>query len=198
MSFPVPGHRSDRAATEPAWGPPAGPVPAHAHRDLMSSFPTGVSVVTAVDRGGRPHGMTCTSLSSVTLTPPTLLVCLDTRSGTLRAIRESGYFAVNLLHARAREVAQIFSTAVSDRFGRVPWGLSEHLRQPWLTRDAFALAGCAVRRCTVFGDHEVVLGEVCEVVHNADVPLLYGMRRFSAWLSDGAPEPVGAAPEPGA
>jgi len=162
----------------------------------MSSFPTGVSVVTAVDRQGRPHGMTCTSLSSVTLAPPTLLVCLNTGSGTLRAIRDSGYFAVNLLHARARQVALMFSGPVPDRFGRVPWRLSEQTRQPWLVRDAFALAGCSMRRSAVIGDHEVVLGEVCEVVHSPDVPLLYGMRRFSAWLSDEAPEPIGAAPEP--
>ncbi|MGH3800621.1 MAG: flavin reductase family protein, partial [Pseudonocardiaceae bacterium] len=55
-------------------------------RDLMSSFPTGVSVVTALDREGHPWGATCSSLSSVTLSPPTLLVCLREQAGTLHAV----------------------------------------------------------------------------------------------------------------
>src|SRR5439155_979792 len=45
-------------------------------RAMMSAFPTGVAVVTTTDADGRPHGMTCSSVCSVTLEPPTLLVCL--------------------------------------------------------------------------------------------------------------------------
>lgn len=152
------------------------------YRDLMSAFPTGVAVVTSIDESGRPRGMTCSSLSSVTLEPPTLLACLRTGSATLRAVRHHGGFAVNLLHARGRGAAELFSSAVEDRFGVIRWqptcsGL------PWLVADAFAVAECTVSGTAEVGDHTVVFGAVDEVVMARETPLLYGMRRFSAFCA---------------
>jgi flavin reductase (DIM6/NTAB) family NADH-FMN oxidoreductase RutF len=160
-------------------------------RMLMSRFPTGVAVVTALDRSGVAHGMTCNSLSSVTLRPPTLLVCLGIGSGTLAAVRAGGGFAVNLLHAGARRTAEVFSSAEPDRFGQVAWVPSQAVGAPWLTDDAFALAECRVSRTVEVGDHEVVFGEVVRAVstEHQGTPLLYGMRCFSAWTAPGAPEP---------
>jgi len=154
------------------------------YRGLMGAFPTGVAVVTTVDRKGRPHGLTCTSLASATLAPPTLLVSLSVGSGTGIAVHHSGCFAVNLLHARAREAASVFGSPVPDRFGRVAWRFSPRVRQPWLFDDAFALAECVVVDTRLVGDHEVVFGEVVHVEQSVDVPLLCGLRRFRAWPSD--------------
>jgi len=154
------------------------------YRGLMSAFPTGVAVITAVDPDDRPHGLTCTSLTSVCLDPPTLLVCLGLRSGTLAATRHSGSFAVNLLHARARRVATVFSTAVPDRFAEVSWRPSRWTGQPWLCDDAFAMAECVIVDTCVVGDHAVMYGEVVHVEQTVDVPLLYGMRQFSDWPAD--------------
>ncbi|MCT9008501.1 flavin reductase family protein [Streptomyces sp. NPDC054766] len=153
-------------------------------RGLMRSFPTGVAVVTAVNRHDRPHGMTCTSLSSVTLDPPSLLVCLNTASGTLAAMRDSGAFTVNLLHARGRDAAEIFSSPVEERFARVGWRPAPRLGQPWLEQDAFAFAECRLSATTVVGDHTVVFGEVVHVEQKTDTPLLYGQQRFSQWPMD--------------
>jgi flavin reductase (NADH) len=158
-------------------------ISAAVHRDFMSRFPTGVAVVTAIDRGGVPHGLTCNSLTSVTLAPPVFLVCLGARSGTLGAVRDSGRFAVNLLHTKGQHVAEIFSTGVSDRFDRVRWGRSRVIGQPWLLDGVFAWASCVVKGTSVVGDHEVILGEPCEMVYEAEEPLVYGMRRFHAGLA---------------
>jgi len=154
------------------------------YRTLMSCFPTGVTVITAVDPRGTPHGMTCTSLTSVTIDPPTLLVCLNVQSGTLGAIRETGVFALNFLHQRGRPAAELFSSPVADRFSRVCWRPSDVVRCPWLFVDAFALAECRVTGTFPAGDHDVVLGEVVGVRQTDGVPLLYGMRQFSAWSAD--------------
>jgi len=143
-------------------------------------------VVTTIDRHGRPRGLTCSSLSSVTLDPPTLLVCIHARSGTLQALRGHGSFAVNLLHARGRRAAEVFSSPAAERFAEVSWRPSRLGGLPWLARDAFALAECVVTRMLRVGDHSVVLGEVTDIVHAADMPLLYGMRQFSAWLPEAA------------
>lgn len=174
VALPVSGH-----TRQPA---PSRYAPAESYRALMSAFPSGVAVITALGADGRPHGLTCTSLSSVTLSPPTLLACLNTRSGTLEALRAGGCFAVNLLHAQGRRAAEVFSSPVPDRFAQVPWRLTERLRLPWLTEHAFAVAECSLADTSVVGDHAVVFGEVVSVTQVDDVPLLYGLRQFSAWL----------------
>jgi flavin reductase (NADH) len=174
---------ASQAETSGVPQPAAFPVEVDDYCAVMSAFPTGVVVVTTVGQDGRPRGLTCSSLCSVTLRPPTLLVCLHTRSGTLEALQARGRFAVNLLHARGREAAEVFSSLVPDRFARVGWRPSQRTGLPWLVDDAFAFAECRTTRTSVVGDHAVVLGEVTEVAQTADVPLLYGLRQFSTWHS---------------
>lgn len=146
----------------------------------MSTFCTGVTIITAVDRDGRPHGLTCTSLASVTMTPPTLMVCLNISSGTLGAVRDSGRFAVNLLHERGQRAAEVFSSAACDRFERIPWQRGK-AGEVWLAEDAFAVAECRVAEAVAVGDHVAVFGEVVNVEQTEETPLLYGMRRFASW-----------------
>lgn len=154
------------------------------YRALMRTFPSGVAVVTTIDAETGPYGATCTSLSSVTLNPPTLLVCLDIRSRTLQALREFGGFAVNLLHARGRRAAEVFSSPVPDRFANVPWRPAGRLGQPWLFEHAFAIAECEFAGLQIVGDRAVVFGQVGSITQTDDVPLMYGFRRFASW-----PEP---------
>jgi flavin reductase (DIM6/NTAB) family NADH-FMN oxidoreductase RutF len=169
-----------RSSSRPTWHP----ADVDDYKNLMSGFPTGVAVVTGIGEDARPRGATCSSLCSVTLTPPTLLVCLKAYSWTLDVIRTRGYFAVNLLHARARHTAEIFSSPVDDRFANVPWRPMGPAGLPWLVRDAFAVAECQVADLSGVGDHTVVVGQVGGVRLSPDVPLLYGMRRFSIWTGN--------------
>ncbi|WP_336210176.1 flavin reductase family protein [Nonomuraea sp. LPB2021202275-12-8] len=147
-------------------------------RGFMSDYVTGVTVVTTLDAQNRPHGLTCTSLVSVTLAPPTLLVCLDVRSGTRAAIGDRGVFAVNLLREDGQRVAELFAGPEPDRFGRVSWRPSPRTGLPWLAADAHAMAECRVTQTAVVGDHAVVFGTVVHVERAPGHPLLYGMRAF--------------------
>ncbi|MGK5531042.1 flavin reductase family protein [Streptomyces sp. URMC 129] len=166
-------------------GPAGGPVTADRYRELMSRFPTGVSVVTSVDAAGRPWGATCSSLCSVTLTPPTLLCCLRTDGRTLAAVLASGRFAVNLLRAEARHAATVFAAPSGDRFTEVPWRPWRPSGLPHLHRDAVAVAECRVSGRVAVGDHVVVMGAVAGVELAAGLPLVYGMREFSSWSPPG-------------
>ena len=151
-------------------------------RSFMSSFPTGVSVVTAIDESGEPRGMTCSSVCSVTLTPPTLLVCLRVGSPTLAAVAQRARFAVNLLSNQAQPVAQLFASGAPDRFHQVRWRLEIESAGPHLVEDAHAVADCRLSRTELVGDHVVVFGEVVGVwQRSAPEPLLYGLRRYAAW-----------------
>ncbi|NUT46715.1 MAG: flavin reductase family protein [Saccharothrix sp.] len=154
---------------------------AAAFRDLMSTFPSGLAVVTATDRDGRPHGFTCTSLCSVGVTPPTLLVCVSDRSGTLAVIRDRGRFAVNLLHSRGRHAAEVFSSGRPERFSALPWEPTGHLGLPHLVAHAHAVVECVVTGTTAASGHVVVLGEVAAMAHRQEPPLLYGLRRYATW-----------------
>jgi flavin reductase (DIM6/NTAB) family NADH-FMN oxidoreductase RutF len=150
-------------------------------RSLMATFPTGVAVVTAAEPDGRPWGMTCSSLCSVSVSPPTLLICLRTGSPTLAAALRLSAFAVNLLDDRARAVAELFASGAPDRFDQVRWAREPLFGSPHLVADTHTIADCRVTTTINAGDHMVVFGEVFGVHRPAGRPLnplLYGMRKY--------------------
>jgi flavin reductase (NADH) len=150
-------------------------------RNAMAAFPTGVCVVTAFDHTGHPRGMTCSSLCSVSMDPPTLLVCLRAGSPTLAAIEDRGRFAVNLLHHGGQGTAELFASGEPSRFDRVRWQAPTGAA-PHLLDDAHAVADCLMTATQLVGDHVVVYGEVLDVIHRPQHrPLLYGLRRYTAW-----------------
>ncbi|MEV4772204.1 flavin reductase family protein [Micromonospora sp. WMMD723] len=157
-------------------------------RLLMAAFPTGVSVVTALGTPAVPRGMTCTSLCSVSLDPPVLLVCLRSDSPTREAVASSGRFAVNLLHARALPVARLFASGLADRFDRVEWHHGGGTAGPHLLADAHTVADCSVLATHVVGTHTVVMGGVDQVTAlGTQQPLMYGLRRYASWPDDSTP-----------
>ncbi|HUC24729.1 MAG TPA: flavin reductase family protein [Streptosporangiaceae bacterium] len=157
-------------------------------REMMSRFPTGVAVVTCLDLQGAPQGMTCTSLASVCLDPPTLLVSLRTASATSAAVAAGTGFAVNLLGGGAHDVAKLFSSPVRDKFADVCWRPSPH-GHPWLDEDAVAKADCSISQRATAGDHAIYFGEVVDLTLSAVAsPLLYGMRAYGNWAAS-APLP---------
>lgn len=167
------------------------PVDAEDYRAFMRTFPTGVSVVTSVGADGRPRGMTCSSLCSVSLDPPILSVCLTGTSRTLGALRAHGSFGVNLLGARGAAVARLFAGSGPSPFERVPWLPAGDFRLPRLGGDTVAFAACRVAETKDVGDHVVVFGEVVGAHSGPGAPLLYGLREFVGW--PGAAQPAPAA-----
>lgn len=166
-------------ATEPTqWVDPAS------LRSLMADFPTGVAVVTTTGRDRRPWGMTCSSLCSVTLAPPTVLVCLRIGGPTVEAMLWRGTFALNLLHERAEPTARLFASGRPDRFERIRWRAPAESAGPHLADDAHAVADCRISRSEPVGDHVVVFGAVFAVcAPSRGRPLIYGQRRYEIWPS---------------
>ncbi|MFF4016237.1 flavin reductase family protein [Streptomyces sp. NPDC001843] len=151
-------------------------------RAMMSGFPTGVCIVTCTALDGTPRGMTCSSLCSVSVAPPTLLVCLRDGSPTLRGILDSGRFAVNLLHDGAREAAELFASGDPRRFQLLPWEQPPGTAGPHLVRDAHTVADCDVALTQKMGDHVTVFGEARDIRQQQPrPPLLYGLRQFRSW-----------------
>lgn len=165
---------------EQAGASSAETVSAEGFRSLMAEFPSGVAIVTADGQDGAPRGMTCSSLCSVSVEPPVLLVCLRAESPTLAAVLAAGKFAVNFVHAGGHSVASLFASGEPERFERVRWAPGS--AGPHLPQHSHATADCRIRGAERVGSHLIVLGEVYDVAHrHGQTPLLYGRRGFRHW-----------------
>jgi len=148
-------------------------------RRIMGSFPTGVTVVTTRDKEGNDVGLTVNSVSSVSLVPPRLLVCLGVDKYTATVIRSSGAFAVNFLSSKQRWVAEKFASRADDKFNGVKITQGQ-LDLPLLT-EALAVAECRLERLIDAGDHQIFIGSVHAGSKLGGNPLMYFNREFSAW-----------------
>lgn len=155
-------------------------------RRAIGRFATGVAVVTAFD-GGQPHGMTVNSLTSVSLEPPLLLVCLTTGARTTAAVVSEGRFAVNILSARQEKIALRFARRGEDHFAGLPLTYGAHGIP--VVPDALAHLECTVERHFQAGDHDVVFGAVQRVCDRAGTPLAFLGGRFCDLMERGE-EPV--------
>jgi 3-hydroxy-9,10-secoandrosta-1,3,5(10)-triene-9,17-dione monooxygenase reductase component len=143
-------------------------------RSAMGHFATGVMVVSAVSGDGTPHGSTANAISSLSLEPPLVLVCLRRRSVTLRAMLETGRFALNILDAGQEAMANRFAHPSSG----LGWVGVDH--RPGLTGAPLLDAALATIEADVHqladgGDHRIVIGRVLAVEHPAEhvPPLLF-------------------------
>lgn len=170
----------------PATAIPATSVDPKTMRNTMGRFATGVAVVTTA-ADGTPHGMTVNSLTSVSLEPPLLLVCLTIGARSTEAITQAGRFAVNILSARQEQLALRFARRGEDHFAGLDLTYCQH-RVPVIP-DAFAHLECDVERHFVAGDHVIVIGEVRSVCERDGEPLGVIGGKFSD-IVDRGHEPV--------
>jgi flavin reductase (DIM6/NTAB) family NADH-FMN oxidoreductase RutF len=135
-----------------------GDVTAGAFRSVMRELASGVVLVTSTFEHKRA-GCAVSSVSSLSLEPASLVVCLSAGSSTLRAIRGGGMFAVNILGDRHLALAQRFASSSvrgEDRFAEGGWYLSA-TGSPRL-HDALAVVECRVERIIEHSTHAIVIG----------------------------------------
>ncbi len=157
-------------------------------RQAMSHFVTGVAVVTSHGADG-PFGMTVNSLTSVSLDPCLLLICLKRASATGGIIRSRGSFVVNILGHEQTDIALRFSRPGQDRFK----GIDVHYEEGDLPVLGGCLAHliCDLRTIHDGGDHDIVVGEVRAFIQDDGEPLMFGKGSFGRYLP--TPKPTAAA-----
>ncbi len=156
-------------------------------RAAMGRWATGVAVITTVDRAGQPHGMTVSSLTSVSLDPPLLLVCFTHGARTAETILDSGRFAVSVLASRHEPIARRFAGRGEDHFAGLPVNYGEHSVP--VVPEALAHLECTVERHLDAGDHVIVLGTVQRTCQRDGQPLAFLGGRFGDYTDRGH-EPV--------
>lgn len=141
-------------------------------RAALSRFPSGVTIVTTRDANGRFHGITVSAFSSVSLTPPMILVCIEKTTGSHYALGESEFFVVNVLAEDQEELSNRFASQISDKFETVNYRLGSG-EVPVLT-DALVALECRTAYAYEGGDHTIFVGlvEKTEIKDNVN-PLVY-------------------------
>lgn len=155
---------------------------AHGFRGFFGSFPTAVSVVTALDERGEPRGFTCNAISAVSVEPPLLLVCVQRGSHTLPALRATGAFVVNVLADGGQDLAGVFASRSDRKFEGVRWRPSEVAGGAPVLRDGIlGHAECTVVRTVEAGDHLIFIGQVEATDVFPRRPVLYHRGDFGFW-----------------
>ena len=146
-------------------------------RNVLSHFASGVTIVTTCDAEQRPTGLTASAFSSVSLDPPLVLICVDHKSQSFPHLRESGRFAINILHQQHEPLSRRFaSSKLDNKFEGVPFRLGT-LGVP-LIEQALASLECRTVNAHVEGDHTIFVGRVESVHMGEGEPLLYYRGRY--------------------
>ena len=140
-------------------------------------FATGVTIVTARSADGELIGLTANSFNSVSLDPPLVLWSLARSAGSMPALSTGSHYAINILAADQKELAERFSAKREGRWNGVAW--TEGVGGAPLLSGAAAVFECFNRSRYEEGDHVIFVGEVERCSHRAGAaPLLFHGGRF--------------------
>jgi flavin reductase (DIM6/NTAB) family NADH-FMN oxidoreductase RutF len=165
------------------WITPEDPA---AFRQALSCFATGITIVTGVTTEGHRFGLTASSFQPVSLAPPLVLYSIRKGAASVRLVKESGQFCVNVLRHGHADLAKRFAAPIADRFAGLDWHAGD-LGCPVLP-DAMASFECRLWATYDGGDHEIVVGEVVALRRAPDGEPLLAFR--------GEFRPIGPASRP--
>lgn len=127
-------------------------------RQILGSFPTGVTVVATL-QDGRPAGLAAGSFFSVSLDPPLVGFCVMTTSNTWPTIERSGSFGVSILADDQIDVCRRLASKDPDKFDGLVWSPAPVTGSP-LVDGAVAHLDCELEQQHLAGDHWIVVGRV--------------------------------------
>ena len=154
----------------------------HAMRRIVG----GVSVITAGTDESRT-GLTVTSAHSLSIDPPTMLVCVNRGASAWPVIRREGHFCVNVLDARHQHVADRFTgrdgAKGADRYEGARW--RQFATGAFGLEDVLAVIDCAVEEIIERHSHGIIIGAVRAIhVGAGGEALVYGHGRYRTLTLD--------------
>jgi flavin reductase (DIM6/NTAB) family NADH-FMN oxidoreductase RutF len=153
-------------------------------RKAMRTLASAVSIVSTAHDNCR-FGMTATAVCSLSMQPPTLLVCVNQSTSLHHPLLSAGQFCINILHADQDELARTFGRkGIEDRFACGNWKLDDR-GVPFIA-DAQANVFCTVDESYGHRTHSIVVGAVYRATMREAVhPLLYQDGRYTVGLAEG-------------
>jgi 3-hydroxy-9,10-secoandrosta-1,3,5(10)-triene-9,17-dione monooxygenase reductase component len=140
-------------------------------RRVLGHFATGVTVITTHDPDGKPFGLTANAVTSLSLVPPLLLICVDKSADCYACFEESKVFTVNVLAEEQEALSRRFATKGVDKFEGV--GYRRGRNGCAILEDAVAYMECSLTRAIDGGDHTIYLGQVDTADASEVPPLLF-------------------------
>ncbi|MEP7324709.1 MAG: flavin reductase family protein [Gemmatimonadota bacterium] len=140
-------------------------------RQLLGHFATGVTVVTATGPDGKPVGMTANTLTSISLQPPLISVCIDHAADMFQIMEQTGAFTVNILAADQEAISRRFAEQSSNRFDGLGFEPSPH--GGVVLKGAIAYLECEPVSRVPAGDHTIYVARVVGGETFEGEPLLY-------------------------
>ncbi len=144
----------------------------------MGRLAGAVTIITA-GHGTAARGLTATAVCSVSIAPPTLLVCVNTAGEAHRAIVEAGSFCVNVLAEENRKIADRFAGRAGafgdDKFADGRW--SRLATGAPALDDALVNVDCRIAEGVSAYTHTVFFGTVAAVRLGTDAPPLVHFAR---------------------
>ncbi len=143
-------------------------------RSIIGHFATGVTVITTA-AGNRLQGMTANAVSSLSLDPVMVLICVAKSTHTHRVLGEGRVFTVNILGAHQEDVSRIFAKKAEPEVGSLR-GRRFRIGDTGapILEDCLAFLECRVMNVFDGGDHSIFLGRVVsEGVVEEMPPLLF-------------------------
>jgi flavin reductase (DIM6/NTAB) family NADH-FMN oxidoreductase RutF len=142
-------------------------------RVAMRRLAASVAIVAARGEDG-PVGMAATSVTSLTIDPPAVLVCVNRATSLHALLVPTAPLSVNLLSRHQHAVSGAFGGGVphAERFAVGAWrdnaaGLPE-------LADAQANLRCVIDAMLAYGTHSIVIARVLEARIGGEVaPLIY-------------------------
>jgi flavin reductase (DIM6/NTAB) family NADH-FMN oxidoreductase RutF len=130
-------------------------------RAAFGTRPEPVCAITSCDEYGERIGMTATAVTSVSLDPPLLLVCVANKALLATSLRARMPFVVHFLTAAQEDIARRLASPIEDKFQ----GVSHRMNSTGAARlsDARAILECEPVDVHETGDHIVVIGRVTRV-----------------------------------
>lgn len=133
-------------------------------RESMRRLAGGVSVITTGEAEGRT-GLTVTSLTALSMEPPSLMFCINRSASALPVLLESRSFGVNIVGSRHEAIADRFTgrdgTRGAARYAGGDW-IQLRSGAPILS-DAFVAIDCQVDEVLERHSHCIVIGRVIDV-----------------------------------
>jgi len=145
-------------------------------RRIMGHFATGVTVITTTDKAGAPYGLTANAFTSLSLTPPLVLICIDKNVQCYPHFNESKLFAVNVLGEEQEEISRRFATKGIEKFNGIAWRKGESGLA--LLDGAIGHIECRVVQAYDGGDHTIYVGEILSASASGDRPLMFFQGKY--------------------
>ena len=146
-------------------------------RAALGMFATGVTIVTARAADGQVIGLTANSFNSVSLSPPLVLWSLARAAASLPVFSGGSHYAINILAADQKQLAERFAMKGADRWQGVTF--DEGAGGAPLLHGAAASFECFNRSRYEEGDHVIFVGEVERCTHRPGaLPLLFHGGRY--------------------